>query len=191
MYANGIFFLNSLLLGIGLAVDAFIIALTNGMNGIGKRKGFIAAILLTVFQFVAVMSGWVVAFTAFSFCGWIKKIFSWVAAIVFIYMSIKMFVSVARNESANVDTKYGIGAVLMQCAAASVDALTVGFTIEEYGYITAIICSGIIAAVTCFMYTAGHLLGKYFGVKLGRAATIIGGIAFIAIAVEIIVTTYM
>ncbi|MDE6293510.1 MAG: manganese efflux pump, partial [Clostridiales bacterium] len=64
MRVNGIFYLNSLLLGIGLAVDAFIIALSNGMNGIGGRRGSIVATLLAVFQFAAVMTGWAIAYTA-------------------------------------------------------------------------------------------------------------------------------
>ena len=185
MYAGGMFYVNSLLLGVGLAVDAFIIALSNGMNGIGVKKGFIVALLFAVFQFAAVMAGWAVAYTAYKYYGWIKKVFSWAAAAVFLYMSVKMFLSAAHNDSANVST-VGVLALIVQCAAASVDALTVGFTIEEYGYVSAIICSGIIAAVTFTLYAIGHTIGKHFGVKLGRAATIIGGMAFIAIAIVIV-----
>ena len=105
-------------------------------------------------------------------------------------MSTKMFISAARNDSAQVAEKCGTAALIAQCAAASVDALTVGFTIEEYGHISAIICSGVIAAVTVALYAAGYLLGKYFGVKLGRWASVIGGVAFIAIAVVIIIDLF-
>lgn len=191
MYAGGIFYLNSLLLGVGLAADAFIIALSNGMNGIGGKRGLSAAVLLAVFQFAAVMIGWAVAYTAYSFYDPIKKVFSYAAAAVFLYMSIKMFISAARNDCARSNAKGGVLALILQCAAASVDALTVGFTIEEYGYISAIICSGVIACVTFALYAAGHLLGRRFGVRLGRWATLVGGVAFIAIAVEILVTTYV
>ncbi|MCH5155228.1 MAG: manganese efflux pump [Clostridiales bacterium] len=187
MHADGIFYANSILLGIGLAVDAFIIALSNGMNGIGRKKCLTAAILLAVFQFSAVMSGWAVAYTTYAYCGWIKKVFSWIAAIVFLFMSVKMFVSAARNNNATAGEQCGILSLVIQCGAASTDALTVGFTIEEYGYVSAIICSGLIAAVTFSVYVAGHIIGKHFGVKLGRAASVIGGLAFIAIAVDIII----
>lgn len=191
MRVNGIFYINSLLLGVGLAVDAFIIALGNGVSGVGGKKGSVVATLLAVFQFAAVMIGWAVAYTAHELCGWIEKVFSWTAVAVFLYMGVKMFVSVARKQSENINPKHGVLAVLLQCAAASVDALTVGFTAEEYGVAAAIICSGIIAAVTFVAYSVGHILGKRFGTKFGRGATIIGGVAFIAIAVEIIVTTYV
>ena len=191
MRVNGIFYLNSLLLGIGLAVDAFIIALSNGMNGIGGRRGSIVATLLAVFQFAAVMTGWAIAYTAHELCGWIEKVFSWTAAAVFLYMGIKMFMSAVRGTEQSSSAECGITAVLLQCAAASVDALTVGFTVEEYGAVAAVICSTIIAAVTFMVYISGHFLGKRFGTKLGRAASVVGGIAFVAIAVEIIVTTYV
>lgn len=191
MRVNGIFYLNSLLLGVGLAVDAFIIALSNGMNGIGGRRGSIVATLLAVFQFAAVMAGWVVAYTAHELCGWIEKVFSWTAAVVFLYMGVKMFMSAARKTEQSYGATRGVAAALLQCAAASVDALTVGFTVEEYGAVAALICSAIIAAVTFTVYICGHFLGKRFGIKLGRAASVVGGIAFVAIAVEIIVTTYV
>ena len=191
MRVNGLFYLNSLMLGVGLAVDAFIIALSNGVNRIGGRRGGAAATLLAVFQFVAVMSGWAVAHAAYEQFSRIRLIFSWAAVVVFLYMSVKMFMSAARKESEKINVKQGVTAVILQSAAASVDALTVGFTVEEYGAIAAIVCSAIIAAVTFTVYLSGHFLGKRFGTKLGRGASIIGGIAFIAIAVEIIVSTYM
>lgn len=191
MRVDGIFYLNSLLLGVGLAVDAFIIALSNGVNGVGGKRGCAAATLLGVFQFAAVMLGWTVVHAAYAQYSRIRLIFSWAAAVVFLYMSVKMFMSAAGKEGEKVNVRHGVWAVILQSAAASVDALTVGFTVEEYGVTSAIVCSAIIAAVTFMVYISGHFLGKRFGVKLGRAATVIGGIAFIAIAVEIIITTYV
>lgn len=197
MRVNGMFYINSLLLGVGLAVDAFIIALANSMNGIGGKKGFIVAALLAVFQFAAVMAGWAVAYAVTELCVWIEQVFSWLAVAVFLYMGVKSFVSAVNGGSRENGREKqngvvsGISAVILQCAAASVDALTVGFTAEEYGVTAAIICSAIIAAVTFVLYAFGHVLGRRFGAKLGKCATVIGGIAFIAIAVEIIVTTYV
>lgn len=191
MRVNGLFYLNSLMLGVGLAVDAFIIALSNGVNRIGGRRGCAAATLLAVFQFAAVMAGWAVAHAAYEQYSRIIPVFSWAAAVVFLYMSVKMFMSAARKVRETVDVKHGVLAVMLQSAAASVDALTVGFTVEEYGAVATIVCSAIIAAVTFTMYISGHFLGKHFGDKLGRGASVIGGVAFIAIAVEIIVSTYM
>lgn len=191
MRVNGLFYLNSLMLGVGLAVDAFIIALGNGVNRIGGRRGLVAAMLLAVFQFAAVMSGWAVAHAAYEQFSRIRLIFSWAAVVVFLYMSVKMFMAAAKDDNEKISVKQGVWAVILQSAAASADALTVGFTVEEYGVIAAIICSAIIAAVTFVVYLFGHFLGKRFGIKLGRGASVIGGLAFIAIAVEIIVSTYL
>ncbi|MDE6029414.1 MAG: manganese efflux pump MntP family protein [Clostridiales bacterium] len=179
------------MLGVGLAVDAFIIALGNGVNCIGGKRGCAAATLLAVFQFAAVISGWAVVHAAYAQYDGIRIVFSWAAAVVFLYMSVKMFISAARKDGEKSTAKQGVAAVILQSAAASVDALTVGFTVEEYGAVAAIVCSAIIAAVTFIVYLSGHFLGKRFGVKLGKGASIIGGLAFIAIAVEIIVSTYL
>lgn len=184
--------INSLLLGVGLAVDSFIIALANGMNGSGKAKGVTVPVLLAVFQFAAVMIGWVTVYYAYAAFAWIKIVFSWVAVAVFLFMGIKMLISASRGIAGN-DAHFVIGvrATLIQCAAASVDALTVGFTVEEYELTSVLICSSIIAIVTFAVYIMGHYVGRRFGMRFGGAAGIVGGIAFIAIAVEIIVTTYV
>ena len=79
---------------------------------------------------------------------------------------------------------------MAQCAATSVDALTVGFTIEEYAVYAALACSAIIAATTFVVYLVGFFVGKKFGMRFEKVASVVGGAVFIAIAVEIIITTY-
>ncbi len=77
------------------------------------------------------------------------------------------------------------GRLFMQGVATSIDALSVGFTIAEYGWLMALAASGIIAVVTFFLCMAGLRIGKKFGTKLSGKASVLGGVILIGIGLEI------
>ena len=89
------------------------------------------------------------------------------------------------DDSEHPHTVVGLKALLVQGVATSIDALSVGFTISDYGWVMALVCSLIIAAVTFMICMGGLKLGKKFGTKLSGKAEILGGIILIAIGVEI------
>ena len=82
----------------------------------------------------------------------------------------------------------GISALLVQGVATSIDALSVGFTIAEYGLLMAVVCAAIIAVVTFFICMAGLAIGKKFGTKLANKASVFGGAILIFIGLEIFIT---
>ena len=77
---------------------------------------------------------------------------------------------------------------MVQGVATSIDALSVGFTISEYGFVMAQICALIIAVVTFIISFAGLILGKKFGTKFAGKASILGGVILIGIGLEIFLT---
>ncbi len=84
--------------------------------------------------------------------------------------------------------RVGLYALLVQGVATSIDALSVGFTIAEYGFLTALVCALIIAAVTFAICVGGLIIGRKFGTRLAGKASILGGIILIAIGIEISVS---
>ena len=72
--------------------------------------------------------------------------------------------------------------------ATSVDALSVGFTIAEYGGLSALLCAAIISAVTFCICFVGVLLGKQAGCRFSGRAELLGGLVLIAIGIEIFLT---
>ena len=78
--------------------------------------------------------------------------------------------------------------VTVQGVATSIDALSVGFTISEYGWLMALAASLIIAVVTFFICMAGLRIGKKFGTKLSGKASILGGMILIGIGLEIFIS---
>lgn len=82
----------------------------------------------------------------------------------------------------------GLKALLIQGIATSIDALSVGFTIVDYGFMMAFVCSVIIAIVTFFICFGGLEIGKQVGTKLSGKAAILGGVILIFIGLEIFIT---
>ena len=97
---------------------------------------------------------------------------------------------IKQKETEDVCSLKGIAftALLVQGVATSIDALSVGFTIAEYDFITALVSVLIIAIVTfgiCFM---GIFIGKKFGTKFAGKAGILGGAILIIIGIEILIS---
>ena len=82
----------------------------------------------------------------------------------------------------------GMTAVLVQGIATSIDALSVGFTIANYGFLSALLSAVIIAAVTFGICYFGIVIGKKAGTHLAGKAGIFGGAILIFIGIEIFVT---
>ena len=93
-----------------------------------------------------------------------------------------------KGEEAEEATELSAGALFMQGVATSIDALSVGFTISEYGWLMALAASIIIAVVTFFLCMAGLNIGKKFGTELSGKASILGGVILIGIGLEIFIS---
>ena len=63
-----------------------------------------------------------------------------------------------------------------------------GFTISDYNFLNALVCSVIIMTITFGICLGGIILGKKFGTKFEGAASILGGIILIIIGLEIFLT---
>lgn len=192
MELNLLFFLNSALLGVGLAMDAFSVSLANGLNEPAMKREKMCGIagIFAFFQAFMPMIGWVCVRTIAQTFHAFEKCIPWIALLLLLFIGGKMLLDGIRNNPEESEaTGVGIGALLVQGVATSIDALSVGFTIAEYGLMMASVCALIIAAVTFVICMAGLIIGKKFGTKLSNKATIFGGIILIAIGIEIFVRT--
>lgn len=184
------FIINSALLGIGLAMDAFSVSLANGLNEPkmkGKRVCAIAAVFAG-FQALMPMLGWVCVHTILIYFRVFEKVIPWIALGLLLFIGGKMLIEGIRNKDSEEEkAAIGFAALIVQGVATSIDALSVGFTIAEYKVLSAIVCAGIIALVTFGICIAGVCLGKKFGTRLSNKATMLGGIILIVIGIEIFV----
>lgn len=185
-----LFIMNSALLGVGLAMDAFSVSLANGLHEPGMKKGKMCGIagVFAGFQALMPMVGWVCVHTILQHFQAFSKWIPWIALGLLSYIGGKMLIEAFKKEEEEEAPGVGIGALIIQGIATSIDALSVGFTIAEYQLVMALVCALIIAAVTFVICMAGLSIGKKFGTRLANKANILGGVILIAIGLEIFIT---
>lgn len=188
---NFVFILNSILLGVGLAMDAFSVSMANGLNDPEMKRGKMAGIagVFAGFQFAMPLIGWVCVHTIVQYFQAFEKAIPWIALLLLVFIGGDMLLEGIRSKDVS-EKKPGLGiwALLVQGVATSIDALSVGFTIAEYGWAMALAACLIIAAVTFIICMAGLFIGKKFGTKLSNKAQILGGVILIGIGIEIFIT---
>lgn len=186
---NFLFFANSVLLGVGLAMDAFSVSLANGLNEpkMRKKKMCEVAGVFAIFQALMPMIGWVCVHTILQSFQAFGRMIPWIALFLLLYIGGKMLLDGIRGKEEDAPSGIGFSALMIQGIATSIDALSVGFTIAEYDLVMALVSAGLIALVTFVVCMAGLVLGKKFGTKFAGKATVFGGIILILIGIEIFV----
>ncbi|SFJ02304.1 Putative Mn2+ efflux pump MntP [Treponema bryantii] len=194
---NLIFFVNSVLLGVGLAMDAFSVSIANALSESQMKKSrmcFIAGVY-AFFQFAMPMIGWICVHTIVEYFSKFEVLIPWIALALLLWIGGKMiWEAVHGGEECDEVGELEISAarltfatLMIQGVATSIDALSVGFTIADYGLLMALVASLIIAGVTFAICMTGLLIGKKAGDKLGAKATLAGGLILVGIGIEIFV----
>lgn len=185
-----LFFANSVLLGVGLAMDAFSVSMANGLNEPKMKKGKMCGIagVFGGFQTIMPLIGWICVHTILRIFNVFEKFIPWIALALLGFIGGKMLIEGIKNSSDD-DEKPGVGiaALLVQGVATSIDALSVGFTIAEYDLLSAAVSSLIIGVVTFGISLGGLVIGKKFGTRLSNKAQILGGSILIIIGLEIFI----
>ena len=187
--------INSLLLGVGLAMDAFSVSIANGIveSGMRKRRMFLIAGVYAAFQFLMPMLGWLLVTTLEEIFTKFSVLIPWIALILLLFIGGKMIVEAilekknGRKTDEEQVTKLTFKTLIVQGIATSIDALSVGFTIADYSLKRAFAASLIIGVVTLVICLIGLIFGRKIGEKISGTATIIGGIILIVIGIEIFV----
>lgn len=185
------FFAKSVLLGVGLAMDAFSVSLANGLNEPKMRRTKMCGIagVFGLFQALMPMIGWICVHTILQYFQLFEKFIPWIALLMLAYIGGKMLwdgIKGNADDEENQGTTFS--ALIVQGIATSIDALSVGFTIAGYDLLMAVVCATIIAVVTFIICLIGLKIGKKFGTKLSNKATILGGVILIVIGLEIFIT---
>ena len=188
------FFFNNILLGVGLAMDAFSVSLANGLNEPKMKtpRIFSVAGIFALFQAAMPLIGWICVHTVVQYFSWFEKLIPWIALALLSYIGGKMLYDSIKNKNKESDDvkKVGLAALIVQGIATSIDALSVGFTIASYDLKEALLAVLVIAVVTFFICFSGVLIGKKFGTKLAGKAGVLGGAILIFIGLEIFITSW-
>jgi len=187
---NLLFFINSIALGVGLAMDAFSVSLANGLNEPDMKKNRMSMIagVFAGFQILMPLIGWFCVYSIMYLFSAFQKFIPWIALALLAYIGGKMIIDgVKGGDEEEAAGGVTLGALVIQGIATSIDALSVGFTISDYSLIMAIVCALIIGVVTFTICMTGLYLGKKFGTKLAGKAQILGGVILVIIGLEIFI----
>ena len=186
-----IFIINAILLGVGLAMDAFSVSIANALadSTMSRRRQVIIAGTYAFFQFAMPVIGWLLVKTVVSYFQTIETLIPWIALALLLFIGGKMLWEGLsdKGEDAGEVQRLTAGALILQGIATSIDALSVGLTLATYRAVDALLAALIIAVVTYLICRAGLLIGRRFGVLLGARARVLGGAVLIGVGLEIFI----
>ena len=187
------------MLGVGLSMDAFAVALCKGlaMRQWDHRYGLVIAGAFGFFQALMPLLGWL---AGTSFYKYIEAFDHWVAFGLLLIVGGKMIYDAVKEmrhpeEEQEQAFSLRIGELLVLAVATSIDALAVGLSFAMLGMRSAVSPSGsmgiwisilIIGLTTFCLSYAGALIGKQFGTRLKAKAELAGGIVLVALGVKIL-----
>lgn len=182
-------YLELLLIGIGLAMDAFAVSICKGLNmrKVNKKHCFIIALFFGGFQALMPFIGW---FVGKQFERYITSIDHWIAFILLVIIGGKMVVEVIKGEeeeevcSVEIE-RLDYKELLLLAIATSIDALAVGVTFA-FLQVSIVPAITIIGVVTFIISAAGVFIGNLFGSKYKSKAELAGGVILILIGIKIL-----
>ncbi len=174
-------------IAIGLAMDAFAVAIGAGLQlcSVTKRQTFRMAWHFGLFQAFMPIIGWLAGLTLVDY---IAPVDHWIAFGLLAIIGGKMIYEALKHQEEDVDrcdpTKGW--RLVMLSVATSIDALAVGLSLAVLGvdiWYPALVI-GVVAGV---LTVVGLELGCRFGSLLGRRMEVVGGLILIGIGVKILV----
>ena len=182
-------FLELLLIGVGLSMDAFAVAVCQGlcMPKLNLRYAAVIALFFGGFQALMPFIGWALG-TQFE--SYITSIDHWIAFVLLAFIGGKMIAEAVRSEDENVeidkmDPPLDLKEMFVLAVATSIDALAVGITFAFLNYPIGEAVT-IIGLTTFCISIGGIYVGNFFGNRYKKKAEIAGGIILVLIGVKIL-----
>lgn len=179
------------LIAIGLAMDAFAVAICNGIRikNIKLWQGIVIALTFGVFQGLMPTIGY---FLGETFISYIEDYDHWVAFALLdgigLWMIFEGIKDIIKKEEEK-EIKFNIWTILFQGVVTSVDAFAVGITLTTFDIFIAWDAL-IIFGITFVIAFIGVILGKQINKLLkGKysIANIIGGLILVALGIYIVI----
>lgn len=198
-------FVEVLLMGVALSMDACAVGMTNGMSDckMPLKKTLLIALFFGFFQFLMPVIGYfITGVIAGAFMQTFELVSAWISFALLAFLGGKMVVDClkSRGEDGKCDCaceRLSIGKLCLQAIATSIDALAVGVTLQmaalsPEGLTLGVWWSTAIIGFTTFLLSiAAVYIGKCVGNKLADKASLLGGIVLIAIGLKILIESFV
>ena len=185
-----VLFIEILLIGVGLSMDAFAVSICKGlgMTKVNRKQALTIGLYFGGFQALMPFIGYMLGIRIEKY---ITSIDHWIAFILLGFIGGKMVYEAVKEKDDDAvvekDLALNQGEMLLLAIATSIDALAVGimfaFTIDSLNIYWAI---AIIGFTTFVLSIIGVIVGNFFGYKYKKKSEIAGGIILILIGVKIL-----
>lgn len=181
-------FIELVLIGVGLAMDAFAVSVCKGlaMKTVNRVHCIVIAVFFGGFQFLMPILGWLLGK---QFQSYIQSVDHWIAFGLLVFLGIKAIVETIREKDEADDGKeecsLDFRELFLMAIATSIDALAVGITFA-FLKVDIMSASGIIGIVTFILCIFGVFVGNIFGSRFKKKAAVAGGVILILIGVKIL-----
>ena len=177
------------LIGIGLSMDAFAVAICKGLampDKVDRKGALLIALYFGVFQAVMPALGWLLGS---QFARYVTQMAPWIAFVLLAWIGGSMIrESLSKEEKEEAE----MGAVshkelLALAVATSIDALAVGVTFSMLELAVSIGAAVALIGCTTFVISLGGVyVGNVFGARYKGKAEFVGGAILILIGVKIL-----
>lgn len=178
-----------LLLGVGLAMDAFAVSICKGLaiRKVNKKQAVVIALFFGGFQAIMPIVGW---FLCKGFQNYIEAFDHWIAFALLAFIGMKMIIETLSEKEEDVvvekmDPPLDMKEMLMLAIATSIDALAVGISLAALDR-PIVESATIIGVVTFIISIVGVYIGNFFGNRYKKRAELAGGIILVLIGVKIL-----
>ena len=177
-------FFELFLIGIGLSMDAFAVAICKGlgMERINKRDTLLLALFFGGFQALMPTLGFLLGYRFESF---ITSIDHWIAFILLALIGGNMIREALGKDEEHENDDFSFKAMLPLAVATSIDALAVGISFAFLG-VDIVQAALLIGATTFVLSGVGIYVGNVFGAKYKSKAELLGGAVLILIGLKIL-----
>ncbi len=172
------------LLGIGLAMDAFAVSICKGlsMKRMNWKNAIIIALYFGAFQAAMPIIGYILGTTFESF---VTTIDHWIAFILLSFIGGNMIKESFDKEDNKKNDRVDFKTMIVLALATSIDALAVGITFAFFD-VNLILAISIIGVITFIVSLLGVKVGNRFGDKYQNKAELMGGIILVLLGIKIL-----
>lgn len=178
------FILKSIMLGVGLSMDAVAVSMTNGLQRpkMSERKKAFIAFTFGLFQFFMPLIGFFVVTSFARLAPILMRYVAVISNIILLYLSAKMLIGGLREKKEE-RTEEKKESLLLQAVGTSIDALSLGFTFSHDPTPEVFVSTLIIGAVTFSLSYIALFVGKKFGTIYAGKADVVGGVVLALVAI--------
>ena len=177
------------LIGIGLSMDAFAVAICKGLampDKVHKRSALLIALYFGVFQALMPALGWLLGS---QFARYVTRLAPWIAFVLLAWIGGNMIREsrAGDNEEQPSNGEVRHRELLVLAVATSIDALAVGVTFSMVELSVSIgLAVALIGCTTFLISLGGVYVGNVFGARYKSRAELVGGAILILIGVKVL-----